>query len=72
MDAVSGQKDGETSSRQRVSTTLPQSDKEGEKTFSKTVNIMAKQREGRSGQHLADSSTLPSVVVKATRALSSI
>ena len=43
-------------------------DKEGEKTFLETVNIMTKQSEGRSGQHLADSSTFPSAVVKAARA----
>ena len=56
-DAVSGQEDG----RQRA-------DKEGEKIFSETMIIMAKQREGTSGQHLADSATLPSAAVKAPRA----
>ena len=32
------------------------------------MNIMAKQREGPSGQHLANSATLPSAGVKAARA----
>ena len=51
-----------------VSKILSQNDKEGEKIFSETMIIMAKQREGPSGQHLADSATLPSAVVKAPRA----
>ena len=32
------------------------------------MNIMAKQREGPSGQYLANSATVPSAVVKVARA----
>ena len=39
-----------------------------EKIFRETMNIMAKQREVPGGQNLADSSTLPSAVVKVVRA----
>ena len=44
------------------------SDKEGEKNFSETMNFMAKQRAGPSGQHLAEFATLPSAEVKVARA----
>ena len=65
---MSGQEDGRERADKHVSTIPAQSDKEGEKIFRETMNIMAKQREGLSGQHLADSATLPSAVVKAGRA----
>ena len=58
----------ETTSRQtREQDTKTKSDK-GEKIFSETMNIMAKQREGPSGQHLADFATLPHAVSKGVRA----
>ena len=44
------------------------SDKEEEKIFRETKNHMAKQRDGPSGQLLADFATLPPTVVKAARA----
>ena len=68
MDAVSGQEDGRQRADRRVSKIPSQSDKEGEKFFRETMNMMAKRREGPNGQHLADSATLPSAEVKAGRA----
>ena len=44
------------------------SDKEGKNIFHETMNHMAKQRVGSSGQHLQDFETLPSAVVKVARA----
>ena len=68
MDAVSGQEDGRQRADRRVSKILSQSDKEGEKIFRETMNIMTKQREGPSGEHLVDFATLPSAEVQAARA----
>ena len=59
-DAVSGQEDGRQRADKRVSKYSHKSDKEGEKIFRETMTHMAKQREGPSGQHLADSATLQS------------
>ena len=46
MDAVSGQEDGRQRADRRVSKIPSQSDKEGEKFFRETMNMMAKRREG--------------------------
>ena len=58
----------ETSSSQTREHETITSDKEGEKFYRETMNVMAKQCEGLGGQYLADSATLPSAVVKAARA----
>ena len=64
MDAVSGREDETHRADKRVGKTK----KKREQTFIETMNIMAKQREGPSGQHFADSATLASAAVKVARA----